>query len=547
MGDVFANAVLMDEVPEEPRQVFSLKEEEKMDYETREMFQKRPPRSSMELINDLPDSSKFFLLNSVDKGSASSSSSSSSSAPGMSCDACGLILKKTSVFIRCAECTDPITDLCVYCFSRGAELGSHKHFHGYIVINSRVNNFTKNRIVNKLDLSKILKFMLSVEQRGCFNYAELEKHLNISSGEVERLYLDVVRMLTRVAEMTEPTPDSSPVSSASIPSEFPQEGGPANFNILRDEFEHEYIPEAETLLAAVAPPSPGSAVPAELISLFDGYNGILDERERRRKVLKSASLINLRDYYNILKKRKTDEKDMFEKVKLFSRALVDGGVDSLNFLDSFSTALTVRKRLIDRVKRLLLLRRNGITNEVGQAAQFDADRKKRNDLNARKAIAPAGVKVWTALSWAPSASSQLPVAPHTTVTKGRSARSSPPSPTEVVSQANKVMTAPEAVVQLPGGWQLSKSKPAVELCVELQIAPQHLIVIQSAMHVMLKQRRSATDADLIALIREGVFGTIRRYLLSAQGLPVSVVPQQTTVSPEEMKAKVVAFCRSTFG
>jgi hypothetical protein len=133
------------------------------------------------------------------------------------------------------------------------------------------------------------------------------------------------------------------------------------------------------------------------------------------------------------------------------------------------------------------------------------------------------------------------------VTKGRSARSSPPSPTEVDSQPNKVMTAPEAVVQLPGGWQLSKSKPAVELCVELQIAPQHLIVIQSAMHVMLKQRRSATDADLIALIREGVFGTIRRYLLSAQGLTVSVVPQQTTVSPEEMKAKVVAFCRSTFG
>jgi hypothetical protein len=535
MGDVFANAALFDNAPDLASE--EIKQEDEFITEEKEMFHKQAPKTSSELISGLSDNARFFLLNCVDRTSASSSSSTAFSSSPVTCDACGLLLKKATTFIRCAECLDPAIDICVYCFSNGAEFLSHKANHPYIVLNSRNNNFTRNRVINKLNLGHILNFMLSVEQRGCFNYAELEKILGVPGGEAERVYLDIVRMLTRVAEAIPEVQTDQHVASTSSDS---LEGGPANFNVLRDEFEHEYIPEAETLLAAVSPVTDEN-VPRELVSLFDGYNGILDERERRRKVLKAAGLVNLKDYYSALKKRKTDEKDMLEKTKIFTRALIEGQHDGggcLAWLENFSSALTQRKRFIDRIKRLVLLKKNGIGSEIGQGNQFDTDRKKRNDVNSRKAAGP-NVKAWTCMP-----TERPVVAP---IVTARSARSSPSSPQEVTSPISKTMTATQAVCQLIGGDTISKSPELMNLCLDFHLAPQHLLVVEKGVHALLRSRGLGMSDEILAkVINDGMFGTIRRYLLAAQGLPVSVNPQMSGISIEDMKSRVIAVCRSTF-
>lgn len=544
IGDVFVDAVLQAALEPPPESVMqqtpSVKEEAKNPKESLQMNGRAHHLPSSQMIASLPGSAQFFALTSSPP-SISSSSSSSAVSSQIVCDACGLVLKKSSVFIRCAECVDPIIDLCVYCFGNGAEFGSHKRSHAYVTVHAKsCQIFKHSKLISKLNIFQMLRIMEQVEKRGCFNFSDLEKSLAIAPGDGEKLYLEIVTLLSQCDEthvggsyQVEPIPEGLT-------------GGMANFNPLRDEFEHEYVPEAETLLASVIPPPTSSGISNELISLFDGYNGILDERERRRKVLKSAKMITLKDFFNVLKKRKTDEKEMFEKIRIFLRpALLAGSPDDcMSFLESLANSLTYRKRLIDRVKRLLNLRRNGISSELKEALQFDLDRKKRNDINSRKISAGPGnsIKIWTSLPTLNLDTSSSTSSANTLQGIRRGTRGSNPS-IPSPDENNRFMTAEEAIQGLPGG-----SDAPIELCTELQIAPQHLKAIEIAIHSVLRKRghdAQVDDSVLLSLIKEGVFGTIRRYLLAAQGLPVSAVAQNI-LSQDEMKLKLIQYCRLSY-
>ena len=529
IGDVFVEAVLQAaQEPEKSEQLQSLTIPLKEEVKDNFVKQPRNHLSSAQMIASLPGSAQFFALAST--SSTSTSSSSSSSQFQLGCDACGLNFKKSSIFIRCAECVDPIIDLCVHCFGNGAEWGSHLRSHAYVTVQAKSSQiFKHSRLVSKLNVFQILRVMEQVEKRGCFNFSELEKFLKLESGDGEKIYLEIVALLSHCREPS----IAESCYSGSLPESTTGveglSGGMANFNPLRDEFEHEYVPEAETLLAAVTPPV--SSASGDLISLFDGYNGILDERERRRKVLKSAKMITLREFFNIVKKRKSDEREMFEKLRIFIRpALAAGPDECMHFLESLASSLTSRKRMIDRVKRLLLLLRNGISSELGEALQFDLDRKKRNDINSRRASTPSGsaVKVWTTL---PAVS-----APDVSLHSRRGA-----VPSLQMDRDKNLMNLEEAIRSLPAG-----TDAPFQLCAELQIAPQHLKVIQIAVHAVMRKRgRDIDDSILFSLVRDGVFGSIRRYLLAAQGLPVAAVAHNP-LSQDEMKSKLIQYCRLSY-
>jgi hypothetical protein len=499
MGDIFVEAARMAPEPEpEPMEIVIPDKEVKNEGDNqKEIRQNYVSKSSATLISELPDRVKFFALN--------TSPSSSSTGTILLCDACGIQLRRSAIFIRCAECTSPVVDLCVHCFGNGAEFGSHFRHHAYTVVSGRLSQLLRqSRPVCKLDIRGLLRFMEAVEAKGSFNFSELEKTLNVLPGDGEKLYLELIAMLSSCDEQLIASSQSSEPSQADLDNTMG--GGPANFNVLRDEFEHEYVPEAETLLAAVS----ASADPAELESLFEGYNGTLDERERRRKVMKNANMLNLKEYYSVLKRRKTDERDMFEKLRMFVRPV---GQSPFAFLESLATVLTLRKRQMERVKRLAQLKQNGIRSELAEAVQFDSDRKKRAEIISKKSK-----KIWTAL---------------------------PPVLNGGMVEKKDPISAEEAVRLLPTVDMLDSAE-AVAICVELLIAPQHYLVTRAAVLTILKKRENIEDSALFGVIQEAVFGTIRRYLLAAQGLPVSAFAGAPASSVEEMKLKLVQHFRRSF-
>jgi len=536
-----------------------------------------PTHTSKDLLSFLTEESARFFAFDCQASRTTSSSSTGQSQP-VTCDACNASIRKQTHFIRCADCSEPFVDLCVNCFSNGAQFGNHKRNHRYAVVKNKLNN----KRIHKINLFEFFKFLINCEEKGSLNYSVFEKQVlgikravdetgastsapraGRSSGrgvrqasdvpavsttddttkliaefnsEAEKTYLGVLSLLTRCSE-----DDLVSIPSGTVPSDL--SGGPGNYNLLRDEFEYEFLPEAETILAAVNPSD-------SLAGLCEAYNGIQDERERRKKMLVKAHLLNLREFSSGAKKRKTDEKEMFEKVRIFVRPVLSGlesGEKVMKFLDNFATALTTRKRTLDRIKRLLLLHKNGVLYEDSSVVQFDADKKKRHDVNQRRLTGASGTRIWTPLpnlnsDGLGSAGTSVPASP--TV---RSTRTSGTPLTFEGMNMTAVMSANDAFNLLPGAPTVT-DKEALGLCLEFFISPEHWKVVELTIHAVLEIRPNESDENLGRLIANGIIGTTRRFILTAQGLPISGGPgghMFTFANMEEIKLRIVQTCRES--
>ncbi len=537
----------------------------------------------------------------------------------VSCDACGIPIRRSSHYMRCSDCVKPMVDLCVMCFANGAEFGDHKRSHGYSVVKNRLGN----RKLAKLDVFDFLNFLSVSAEKGSLNFSEFEKSvlhyadnaenginasgLVVSNGggvsrsngygrrfggrgvrttlpdslassepppaaaanrtipnvkqttDAEKIYLSVINMLTGCREELSVEDLVANVSEAPPISIVP---GPANYNTLREEFEFEFLPEAETILAAVSPPGK-AVVPQELVNLMEGYNGILDERERRKRTLVTAGLTSVKEFTTTAsqKKRKTDEKEAFEKSRIFLRAVSEsldapGGKGaatkkptnqpsqdhhqscsaSVKFLDQLASHITTRKRLIDRLKRLSSLWKHGLVAEDQSALQFDTDKKKRNDLNSvkSKTTSPPNTnnKIWTFL-------------PNQTDIGGTIARTNRGhlvSDDGTVNAIGQKISPIDIFLSLPGGTELSGNTAAVQLCLEYYIAPQHFLVVESAIHAMMRSQQRGSDSKMQQLIRDGIFGTTKRYIQGGGGPQSSSLPYTV----DEMRNSLIKCCRDSF-
>jgi len=517
--------------------------------------------TSIDLLGSLSEEAKKFFMFDPRIGCGNGGGSSATSSP-VTCDACNVVIRKNSHFIRCADCQSPFIDLCVSCFSNGAEFGSHKRTHRYAVLKNKLGS----KKFSKINLHDFFSFLIGVEEKGCLNYSVFNKMVLggvedggsatatrgrasgrgvrsttpsvdapvsvptsttanapiMQNNDAEKIYLGLISLLTHCRE--EFLVDVSGESNSSNGSAVG--GGPGNFNVLRDEFEYDYLPEAETVIAAMNPPNMDEPISAEFAAVFEAYNGILDERERRKKVIVSSNLISVREFSNssTQKKRKTDEKDIFEKTRIFVRPVLagEGGDGVLKFLENFASFLTTRKRLLDRLKRLLILRKSGIVYEDSTAVQFDIDRKKRGDLCARTGSAgTGGQRIWTCI---PS----LPSGGETGAGTG-----------------GPKMTAIEAFRMLPGS-DLVTHPESIQLCLDYFISPQHFHVVELAVKELLRADPKRNDQDMMGIIKEGMIGTTRRFILGAQGLAISGGPGGhlfTFSNIDEIRLRIVQQCR----
>lgn len=110
----------------------------------------------------------------------------------------------------------------------------------------------------------------------------------------------------------------------------PPASQPANHDIhgfmpARLEFEQEFDNEAETHVGAMEFNDSDSPEEIELkTTLLNIYNTTLNRRLERKDFVFSKNLENFRKIQTIEKKRNKEEKELLQKVRVFSRMLTDG-------------------------------------------------------------------------------------------------------------------------------------------------------------------------------------------------------------------------------
>ncbi|OLY82500.1 Transcriptional adapter 2 [Smittium mucronatum] len=240
------------------------------------------------------------------------------------------------VRISCSEC--PEFDLCVTCFSKGIELGSHKSSHAYAVVSKH-----KFPIFN-IDWSADEELLLidGLLQFGLGNWEEVSAYVGSKSiKECERHYLQ-----TYVDSQFWPMPDMSKsfqvkcARSTQIPNKNKSETNkpykpissqPTNHEVGgympgRLEFEIEYENDSEmTIKDLQFNPEEDCSVEEHALKrvVLEIYNNRLIRRDDRKKFVIERNLLEYSKANNLEKKMSPHMKEITNNIKALAKVMTD--------------------------------------------------------------------------------------------------------------------------------------------------------------------------------------------------------------------------------
>ncbi|KAJ1988730.1 Transcriptional adapter ada2 [Dimargaris cristalligena] len=300
------------------------------------------------------------------------------------CDYCQSNLSGT-VRIRCAECPD--FDTCVTCFSQGIELGPHKNNHKYQVVTPNFFPiFTED-----WSADEELLLIEGIQQFGMGNWMDIAEHVRTKNkDECEKHYqivylespqwplprfidkkFDASKPATRPPALKKPRPTpSNPRLSKPLSSQ------PTNHEIqgympARLEFELEYENDAENSVKDLVFNPDDLPEDTELkLVMMDIYNGRLDKRIERKRFLSDRGLLEYKKMQTLEKKRSKEERDLWNKGKVFAR--LQTHEDYLSFMQGLQREAQLRQQ----IAMLQDYRQNGITT-LKEGEQFEQARHQR--------------------------------------------------------------------------------------------------------------------------------------------------------------------------
>ncbi|XP_060582082.1 transcriptional adapter 2-beta-like isoform X2 [Ruditapes philippinarum] len=205
--------------------------------------------------------------------------------------------------IKCIECPD--IDLCLQCFSLGAEVGNHKRDHQY--------NISTGPIIGAFNcevpwtLAEETMLLDAVEQYGFGNWEDVANHVESKSPEQSEYHYSLYFIkgnIGKVTFLTDPTPKvtdhtcpdgplSPSISTPISPIELSiQEQHALGYMPLRDDFEREHDNEAETLVSSLMINYDDDDLDiAVKLAQVERYRLRLKERDRRKQFAREHGLI----------------------------------------------------------------------------------------------------------------------------------------------------------------------------------------------------------------------------------------------------------------
>ncbi|XP_026760676.2 transcriptional adapter 2B isoform X2 [Galleria mellonella] len=237
--------------------------------------------------------------------------------------------------IRCAECID--FDICLQCFSLGAEIGSHKNDHSYQFMDSGAFGIFLGR--NSWSANEEVRLLDAIEQFGFGNWEDIAKHIETRTPEEAKdeyitRYLEgcIGRATWGTVESTSRPSlhcadrDEGPLGPSAV-SRLPplaitaDEATQLGYMSNRDDFEREHDHEAEQLISALSLNSEDDELDVALkLSQVDIYTRRLRERTRRKRLVRDYQLVssffnNQRNKQRTLGKLAKEKKEFTERLR----------------------------------------------------------------------------------------------------------------------------------------------------------------------------------------------------------------------------------------
>nr|CAD7202053.1 unnamed protein product [Timema douglasi] len=295
----------------------------------------------------------------------------------------------TGLRIKCVEC--PNFDICLQCFSAGAEIGCHKNGHPYQFMDSEPMGVFQGRV--GWSVREELRLLDAIELYGFGNWEDISGHIETRTAEEAKdqyvgRYLDgnIGRMTWDAAaglrsHLVDQTnqPDNGPLSpaqTARLPplDATPEEATQLGYRPQRDDFEREYDNMAESLVSPlfINALEDDDIDTALKMAQVDMYTRRLRERARRRRVSRDFQLVSQffsasrKDRLSSRKKLTKEEKEFYERMRVFTQ------FHTAQEHDQFLQNLHKERELKLRLNELAKYRHHGLTHHE-ECAHFEQE------------------------------------------------------------------------------------------------------------------------------------------------------------------------------
>ncbi|XP_020619851.1 transcriptional adapter 2-alpha-like isoform X1 [Orbicella faveolata] len=234
-------------------------------------------------------------------------------------------------FVRCRQC-HPTVDICLECFSRGAEEKDHHSDHCYEIVSNNFPVLEKNwNAQEEIDL------LDGISDSGFQNWKEVAKQVQSKTEEeceehYMRCYIDEPCEALQIPELKPVVPACTPSpSSAGIPFKAmddpprpPMDSARSlemsGYMPCRGDFDVEYDNYAEVDIKDIEFDSTDSDLLRELkIAAVEIFLSRLRQRFYRKHIVRKYGLINIRKLQTVERKQSKAERDLRDSLRPFAR------------------------------------------------------------------------------------------------------------------------------------------------------------------------------------------------------------------------------------